>query len=188
VNYTVLPTTLEFRSPASDPLWPLRSNGDFYVGNRAYSSRGVNIEFLTLENYILEEGPSPSNPDALTEFSALDSIYLVYGSSYPGQMNQSAAGQGVNVMMSYYHGRDNAPLVFSGTGIWDFRRQHCVALVDFVLGQLWNLSKNVPYTSRVERFHVQQAVPDLRSARPSRQVRSSLDPARVPRSPRPSVK
>ena len=44
--------------------------------------------------------------------------------------------------MTYYHGQENAPLVFSGTSIWDFRRQDCLALVDFVLGRLWGLSKS----------------------------------------------
>ena len=46
--------------------------------------------------------------------------------------------------MTYYHGRENAPLVFSGTSIWDFRRSDCVALVDFVLARLWGLSKSTP--------------------------------------------
>jgi hypothetical protein len=63
-------------------------------------------------------------------------------------MNQSSAGQGVNTVMTYYHGRENAPLVFSGTSLWDFRRQDCVALVDFVLGRLWGLSKSTLYAPR----------------------------------------
>jgi hypothetical protein len=147
VNYTVLPTTLQFRSPATDPLWPFRSNGDFYIGNKAYSQSGINLEFLTLENYILEEGPDPSDPDLTAEFSALDSLYLAYGSAYPFQMNQSAAGQGVNVVMTYYHGLENAPLVFSGMAIWDFQRQDCQSLVDFVVGGLWGLQKGTLYTA-----------------------------------------
>ena len=188
--YTLLPTALSPRDPMTDPLWPYRSLTYFYVGNPAYSSTGVNLEFISQENHIREQvpAPSPTNPDSTVEVSTLDSLYLAYGAAYPSQMNQSSQGNGVNPMMTYYHGRDNAPLVSSGTSIWDFRRQHCVALVDFVLGQLWNLPKNAPYASRVERVRVQQAAPDLRSAGPSRQVRSSAEPARVPRSPRPSVK
>jgi hypothetical protein len=188
--YTLLPTALSPRDPMTDPLWPYRTPTDFYIGNRAYSSRGVNLEFISQENHIREQvpAPSPANPESTVEVATLDSLYLAYGAAYSSQMNQSSQGEGVNPMMTYYHGRDNAPLVFSGTSIWDFRRQHCVALADFVLGQLWNLPKNVRYASRVQRIQVQQAVPDLRSAGPSRQVRSSPEPARVPRSSRPFVK
>ena len=188
--YTLLPTALLPRDPATDPLWPYRTPTDFYIGNRTYSTRGVNLEFISDENYIREQvpAPSPANPDSTVEVSTLDSLYLAYGAAYPAQMNQSSNGEGVNPMMTCYHGRDNAPLVFSGISIWDFRRQHCAALVDFVLGRLWNLPKNASYASRVERFHVQQAVPDLRSAGPSRQTRASAGTVRVPRSTRPSVK
>ena len=146
VNYTLLPTTLQPRDPVTDPLWPLRSPGDFYVGNTAYSANGINIEFLSLENYITEQVSVPSKPDSTVEISTLDSLYLVYGTSYPGQMLQ--AGEGVNTLMTYYHGQENPPLVFSGTNIWDFRRQDCLAMVDFVLGQLWGLSKNTLYAPR----------------------------------------
>ena len=146
VDYTSLPTTLQFRDPATDPIWPYRSLGDFYVGNQAYSGNGVNLEYVTLENYILEQMPVPSNPDSSAETSALDTLYLAYGTSYPGQMLQYA--QGVNAVMTYYHGLENAPLVFSGTDIWSYRRQDCVALVDFVLGRLWGLSRNAPYVPR----------------------------------------
>lgn len=148
VDYTTLPTTLEPRDPLTDPIWPFRSLGDFYVGNQAYSANGVNIEFLSLENFIIEQipVPSPTSPDSSVERSTLDSLYLVYGSAYPTQMLQSSNGQGVNTVMTYYHGRENAPLVFSGTALWQFRRQDCVALVDFVLHDLWGLSRRTLYT------------------------------------------
>jgi hypothetical protein len=147
VDYTVLPTTLQFRAPATDPIWPYRSMGDFYVGNAQYSQNGINLEFLSLENYIIEEAPVPSNPELVTEVSKLDSIYLAYGSAYPLQMLQSGRGEGVNTVMTYYHGRENTPMVFTGMAIWDFRRQDCVRLVDFVLNKLWGLSKSTLYTA-----------------------------------------
>jgi hypothetical protein len=148
VNYTLLPTTLQFRDPTTDPIWPFRQPGDFYIGNSNYSANGVNLEFLSLENRITEPvAPDPSKPDSTIEVSTLDSLYLAYdGGSNPGQMLQ--VGEGVNAIMTYYHGAENAPLVFSGTNIWDFRRQDCVALVDFVLGQLWHLEKHTLYAPR----------------------------------------
>ena len=146
VDYTALPTTLQFRSPATDPIWPYRSVGDFYVGNRTYSGNGVNLEFISLENYIREQIPVPI-PGSSVERSTLDSLYLAYGPSYPMQMLQSSSGEGVNTVMTYYHGLDNNSLVFSGTSIWDFTRADCQSLVDFVLGRLWGLSKSTLYTA-----------------------------------------
>ena len=148
-DYAFLPTTLQPRDPATDPIWPNRQFGDFYVGNQQYSANGWNFEFLDLENFIREQVPVPGHPDSTTEISTLDSLYLAWGPSYPNQMNQGPQnGQGVNVVMSYYHdGLENAPLVFSGTSIWDFRRQDCLGMVDFVLGNLWHLPKNASYAS-----------------------------------------
>jgi len=147
VDYTTLPATLQPRSPVTDPIWPFRTNTEFYIGNSRYSAVGLSLEYISLEHYMTEEipVPSPTNPDSTVERSTLDSLYLAYGSAYPGKMLQS--GEGVNTVMTYYHGRENAPLVFSGTSIWDFRRQDCVGLVDFVLGKLWGLTKSTLYTA-----------------------------------------
>jgi hypothetical protein len=145
VNYTSLPTSLQFRAPATDPIWPYRSMGDYYVGNQTYSQFGVCVEYITLENYITEMVPVLGHPDSTAERSTLDSLYLVYGPSYPDQMLQSRNGEGVNTVMTYYHGVDNTPLVFSGMSIWDFRKSDCLAIVDFVLGRIWGMSKNAPY-------------------------------------------
>jgi hypothetical protein len=143
VNYTSLPTTLQFRSQATDPLWPNRTAAQFNVGNKAAGgTTGIDIEFLNVEHRMLEEMPG-STPGSTVERSVLDTLYLVYGSG--GELNQSSAGAGVNAVMTYYYGRDNAPLVFSGMAIWDFRRQDCLALVNFVLGNLWGLSKSTIY-------------------------------------------
>jgi hypothetical protein len=131
------------RDPATDPLWPARTPADFYVGNPIYSGSGYNIEYLSeLENIIIEQipVPSPTNPDSTVERVTLDSLYHVYGPSYPGQLMQP--GSGVNVVMTVYHGRENPLAVFSGVDIWTFKRSDCQALVDFVLGQLWHLPKN----------------------------------------------
>jgi hypothetical protein len=111
VNYTSLPPTLQFRSPTTDPLslWPDRTmNTEYYVGNRTYSGIGVDIEFLTVAHNMLEQVPAPTeeNPDQTVERSTLDTLYLVYGSSYPKQMNQSGSGEGVNAVMTYYYGRE----------------------------------------------------------------------------------
>lgn len=147
VDYSPLPTTLRFREPGVDPLWPDRLTGQYYVGVDPIGP-GVCFEFLSLEHYMLEEIPAPTeaNPDRTVERSTLDTLYMVYG-AYPRQMNQSSEGQGVNPVMTYYHGLENAPLVFSGMSIWDFKREDCQALVDFVVNRLWGLPKTTLYTA-----------------------------------------
>jgi len=135
INYTALPTQLLPKSPATDPIYPFRSPNDFYI-NSNLSANGIYIEFLHLENYITEVRPSPSNPDSLVEVSTLDTLYLAYG-PYPSKMFQP--GEGVSPLMTVYHGSENAMLVFSGHDIVSFRRAHCLALVKFVLNDLWHM-------------------------------------------------
>jgi len=51
--------------------------------------------------------------------------------------------------MTYYHGAENAPFVITGFNLWNFRRSDCVALVDFVLQQLWGLPRSAPVAGPV---------------------------------------
>lgn len=44
-------------------------------------------------------------------------------------------------VMTYYHGHDSAPLVFSGFSLWSYHRPELQDLVDFVLQDLWGLRK-----------------------------------------------
>jgi hypothetical protein len=48
------------------------------------------------------------------------------------------------VTMTYFHGLLSKPLVFSGFSIWDYTRSDCQTLVDFVLQDMWGLSKTPP--------------------------------------------
>jgi len=58
------------------------------------------------------------------------------------------AGQGVNVMMTCYHGGENGPVLFQGTNIWHYRATQCQQLVDVVLRDLWGLSKSSGLATR----------------------------------------
>jgi hypothetical protein len=44
-------------------------------------------------------------------------------------------------VMTYYHGSQSAPMVFSGFPIWYFQRQQCQNLTDFVLQDIWGLPR-----------------------------------------------
>ena len=67
-----------------------------------------------------------------TRVSTLDTLYEV---SSP-QLCVSPAPA-----MLYYHGRDNAPFVFTGFDLWSWSRSDAQGLVDFVLGDIWGMSR-----------------------------------------------
>ncbi len=137
-RYASLPIALLPRSPATDPPWPFRPGPEYYVNNPAYSTIGIGTEYLTYRNNIVET--IQVAPDLTEPYVALDTLYLAYGPAYVQAMLQP--GQGVNVMMTRYHGSENGSVIFQGTSIWDYRREHCQALVDFVLGHMWGMAKN----------------------------------------------
>jgi hypothetical protein len=114
--YSLLPPKMETKSVATDPLPPLRTSSNFYQTQS-------DIEFLSLPNIIMEGGGA-----------VLDTLYAAAGGTLP--FGQIAAN------MTYYHGSENAPLVFTGFNLWNFRRAECIQLVDFVLQQVWGLSRD----------------------------------------------
>jgi hypothetical protein len=72
------------------------------------------------------------SPDQVRIASVMDTLYE--GSS--SQILRSPAPT-----MTWYHGRDANRFVFSGFAPWDFRREQCIALTDFVLQDLWGLTR-----------------------------------------------
>jgi hypothetical protein len=125
-----LPSTLEIRTDATDPLPPNRSNtGRFYP-------QVVALEYLQVENYVIEN--TSDDPERPFEESTLDTLYRASGGGlFPPSVTSH------NVVMTYYHG----PVVphgfiFTGFDIWTWRRTQCQAFVDFVLKRMWGLMPN----------------------------------------------
>jgi hypothetical protein len=85
-------------------------------------------EYITQLTYVRED--YDDDPDIVNEFSTLDTLYLTQGHVAP--LNSP--------VMTYYHGRENQPLVFSGFNLWYWRRSQCIQLVDWVLQQVWGLA------------------------------------------------
>jgi hypothetical protein len=81
------------------------------------------MEFLSLQNFVIEDGQS-----------VLDSLYRMDTFQLPPTPAK-------RVCMTYYHGVENPPVVFSGFDLWSFVRDDCQALVDFVLQDVWGLPK-----------------------------------------------
>jgi hypothetical protein len=144
-SYYELPVALQARNPATDPisLWPYRTPSGYYINDATYSDTGIQLEFLSLANHVNETTPGVPGGSA-----ALDTLYLAYAPAYSREMLQ--AGQGANVMMTYYHGSENGSVLFQGTNIWHYRATQCQQLADVVLRDLWGLSKSaMPAPSRL---------------------------------------
>lgn len=131
-DYSGLPPVMRRRTPATDPVpatRPASTTAAFYVTN-------IDVAYLTQPNFILED--IDPDPNVVNEQSTLDTLYALDGSAgnlYPqGETFQRP-------IMTYYRGPSNAPTVLSGFAIWDVARPDAQALVDFVLGDLWGLSR-----------------------------------------------
>lgn len=150
-DYSRLPTALKFRSPATDPLPPTRTAGQ---ANLFYTA-STGIEFA--QGSIVEE--DFGTPGAPRIEPALDTLYDVVGS----KIDRPPAPT-----MFYYHGRDNAPVLFSGFDLWSWSRADCQALVDFVMQDVWGLARTGPGATNARSAGV----------RASRPARRGLDPVR----------
>jgi hypothetical protein len=123
-EYASLPPTLSGRTLATDPPPPLRQPDSFYLIGR-YPS-----EYIYLPTFIRED--YNEDPDIVTEYSTLDTIYMTFGP--PARPNSPC--------MTYYHGLESQPLVFSGFNFWVWQRPMCIQLADWVLQSVWGLTRN----------------------------------------------
>jgi hypothetical protein len=123
-NYALLPVTLQPKNIATDPAPPLRDpDSYFYRGD-------FSAEYISKATFIRED--YNDDPDLVSEFSTLDTLYITSG----GTALQNAA------CMTYYHGREVQPFVFSGLNFWYWRRTQCLGLVDWVLQSVWGLPRD----------------------------------------------
>ena len=135
--YANLPAQMRLKSMATDPLPWSRSTGQFYRRS------GLNLEFLQLENYIIED-VNP-DPDTTMEVSTLDTLFRVDAQNLAHYDTNHQ-----NVIMTYYHGAgrpdgtgapDPGPsherFVFTGFSLWDYAREDCQKVVDFVVHNIW---------------------------------------------------
>jgi hypothetical protein len=123
-------SVLRGRTCVSDPPPPLRACNSFYL-LPSYSAEyiGRNPQFGSDPNFIREDtDPRPNHEDFA---STLDTLYMAAGGSVPG----------VLPVMTYYHGFESGPVVFSGFPVWFFQKQQASKLVDFVLQDVWRLSR-----------------------------------------------
>ena len=123
--YATVPAALETKTAATDSLPPLRTGGQFYIGSHR-------VEYVSQPNYIVED--VDPDPDIFDEQSVLDTLFTVVGGGVPNDGIVKPA-------MTLYHGAENGQVLWSGFDIWTFRRTECIALVDWVLHDLWGLAR-----------------------------------------------
>ncbi|OGF18284.1 MAG: hypothetical protein A2W00_15585 [Candidatus Eisenbacteria bacterium RBG_16_71_46] len=137
-NYALLPAQMRNKSAALGDVFPTpgrsgQSSGVFYQSV-------FDVEYLSLENRILED--LNPDPDRETLGATLDTLYKATGLIMPREVFDSSGRLvGQNPCMTIYHGQDNVPFVFTGFSLWIFSRQDCQKLVDFVLGNYWNIPR-----------------------------------------------
>lgn len=125
-DYTRLPGSMRLRDPGVDPLPPTRlasQGGLYYPGSS-------DVEYVVEQNIILED----MDPDAavVRMETTLDTLMQASGT---GLLRSQAPA------MTYYHGRENGTVVFTGFSLWQWTRPDAQALVDFVLSDIWKLSR-----------------------------------------------
>jgi hypothetical protein len=121
---------LSARTCASDPPPPQRFCNSFYLVT-SYTAEYIGrvSGFESPPNFVQED--TDPLPDKEHLESTLDTLYTAAGGVMPGPLP----------VMTYYHGFETGPVVFSGFPIWYFQKAQCQKLVDFVLQDIWGLAK-----------------------------------------------
>lgn len=134
-QYSKLPAEMRWPTPDIEPLPPTRlssQSGLFY-------QTSFPCEYIQQNNSILED-VDPS-VDAVREASVLDTLFEAQGVVLLTQTIPPNTAPRAPTM-TYYHGTQANQFVFTGFPFWNFVRQDCIGLVDFVLQDIWGLTRN----------------------------------------------
>ncbi len=121
-DYRRLPDEMRWRDPAVDPMPPTRNSRQTTL----YYRSGFATEYLFESNFVEED----VDPDPQVEHlqSVLDTLM---------DANSFVLRRSPAPVMTWYHGHEANRFLFSGFAPWDFHRDDCIALTDFVLQDLW---------------------------------------------------
>jgi len=134
-TYSKLPLVLRPNSAVPDPLPPTRLANQ----TNLFYSTSFPVEYILTPNFIVED--VDPNPEGVHEASVLDTLFQAEGDvlrTSPSPVN----GQKRAPIMTYYHGTQANQFVFTGFAPWLAARQDCITLFDFVLQDLWGLSRS----------------------------------------------
>ena len=132
-DYRHLPAEMRRRDPATDPYPPTRltPRASFYYLEQ------FALEYLIEPNLIEED--IDLTPDGIRMAAVMDTLMEAESFALP---------RSPVPVMTRYHGAEANQFVFSGFAPWDFQRDDCIALFDFVLQDLWGLQRGA-----VDRGH-----------------------------------
>ena len=125
-DYRKLPEQLHAIQLDADPLPPTR----LPFGPDLYHPTGLACEYLMIPNVVTEDVDPAETGVRIA--STLDTLYDA--SSF--QLFRSPAP-----IMTYYHGADVNRFVFTGFEAWLLHRDDFIALADFVLQDIWGLTR-----------------------------------------------
>ena len=126
-DYARLPVQLRPRSPDTDPMPPTRLASQTAL---FYTQNGTQ-EYISAPNEIVED--MDADPTVVRLEATLDSLY---------ESSHSSFSTPRAIVMTYYHGREHAPFVFTGLPLWAWTVSDAQGLVDFVLQDIWGLARS----------------------------------------------
>ena len=108
--------------------------------SRFYTYNTREVEYLTTPNYVRED--VDPDPGVIRMASVLDTLMMLEGGNLKNSIDPLTGAQMYqNVAMTYYHGLETPPVVFSGFNLWSYSRTDCIRMVDFVLQRIWGLPR-----------------------------------------------
>jgi hypothetical protein len=169
-DYLQLPAALSAKVSGTEPVPATRVNRQttFFRPTVTYA-----LEYLSQPNSVLED----VNPDPVlvTEKATLDTLMKTEASLAQGYRSYELGGvdplTGLprpgsvigTPIMTYYHGLEFPPIVFSGHDIWNYRRDQVTQLTDFVLQRIFGLTKS---TLPAGALRVSRAAPQVWTPNP----------------------
>jgi hypothetical protein len=153
-DYRRLPAALDRKVTGTEPVPATRAAAP----TSFFAKPSVAIEYLRQPNHVLED--VDPDPGRVSERSVVDTLLrseAVLAGQYVAweaggidpltHLRRPGSVQGTP-LMTYYHGLEGPPLVFSGHDLWNYRRDQLTRLVDFVLQDIFQLRKSpVPAVS-----------------------------------------
>jgi hypothetical protein len=151
-NYDMLPPVMRLKSPvygdALYPFYPWRNSSDMFSSTSVW-----NIEVMPGTLPFPQDPQAPwnvitenfsTNPDSADNEPALDTLMAMRGFPFvpPHEDPTDPSRYYENVIMTYYHGLETPPLMFTGFDIWDGNRANLIQVVDFVLQGTWGLTRD----------------------------------------------
>lgn len=132
-DYSKLPPTISLKTSFTDPFPPGRPGQPLSV----YYKSTADIEYLSSPNVVTED--IDPDPEVENIVSVLDTLYTASGILLPPTSK--------NTVMTHYRGSESPRFLVTGFDIWSFRRDQMVQLVDFVLQDVWGLTRSSPLTA-----------------------------------------